>query len=90
MQRWLKRLGPAPEDDAERQRWMREVATVAAYRDRYGISARSALGEEPATVAQRRDAGRAEQAIRRARAIAKAEAAEIDHRRVLRRGASIA
>ena len=87
---WLKRLGPAPDDDAERRRWMREVATVAAYRDRYGISARSALGEEPATVAQRRDAGRAEQAIRRARSTSKAEAAEIDHRRVLRRGASIA
>ena len=65
--RWLKRLGPAPDDEAERQRWLREVATVAAYRDRYGISARSALGEEPATEAQRRDAGRAEQAIRRAR-----------------------
>jgi conjugative relaxase-like TrwC/TraI family protein len=88
--RWLMRLGPAPEDDAERRRWMREVATVAAYRDRYGISARSALGEEPATLAQRRDAGRAEQAIRRARSTSKAEAAEIDHKRVLRHGASIA
>jgi len=88
---WLKRLGPAPEDDVEwRRRWMREVSTVAAYRDRYGISARSALGEEPATVAQRRDAGRAEQAIRRARSTSKADAAEIDHRKVNRRGASIA
>ena len=53
--RWLKRLGPAPDAEAERQRWMREVATVAAYRDRYGISARTVLGEEPATEAQRRD-----------------------------------
>lgn len=88
--RWLKRLGPAPDADAGRQGWTREVATVAAYRDRYGISARSALGDEPETVAQRRDAGRAEQAIRRARAIAKAEAAELDHRRVVRPGASIA
>ncbi|QIK77345.1 relaxase domain-containing protein [Nocardioides piscis] len=87
---WLKRLGAAPEDDAERRRWMREVATVAAYRDRYGISARRALGEEPATMAQRRDAGRAEQAIRRARSTSKAEAAKIDHNRVLRRAASIA
>jgi conjugative relaxase-like TrwC/TraI family protein len=87
---WLKGLGAAPEDDAERRRWMREVATVAAYRDRYGISARRALGEEPATMAQRRDAGRAEQAIRRARSTSKAEAARIDHNRVLRRAASIA
>jgi conjugative relaxase-like TrwC/TraI family protein len=87
---WLNRLGPAPDDDAERRRWMREVATVAAYRDRYGISARSALGEEPVTAAQRRDAGRAEQAIRRARSTSKAEAAEINRRGVLRQGASIA
>lgn len=87
---WLKRLGAAPENDAERRRWMRDVATVAAYRDRYGITARSELGEEPATLAQRRDAGRAEQAIRRARSTSKAEVAQIDHRRVLRRGTSIA
>lgn len=87
---WLKRLGPAPDADAERERWLRGVATVAAYRDRYGISAQAVLGDEPATEAQRRDAGRAEQAIRRARAIAKAEAAELDHRRVFRPGASIA
>lgn len=89
-ERWLKRFGPPPDDDAERQRWLREVATVAAYRDRYGITARTVLGEEPATEVQRRDAGRAEQAVRRARVIAKADAADIQHRRVVRRGASIA
>jgi conjugative relaxase-like TrwC/TraI family protein len=88
--RWLKRLGPAPEADLERQRWMREVATVVAYRDRYGISAHTVLGEDPATEAQRRGAARAEQAVRRARVIAKADAAEIQHRRQVRRGASIA
>ena len=88
--RWLRRVGPAPEADGDRQRWMREVASVAAYRDRYGTSARSALGDEPATIAQRRDAGRAEQAIRRARAISGAEVAETEHRGVARPGASIA
>jgi conjugative relaxase-like TrwC/TraI family protein len=88
--RWLKRVGPAPESDGDRQRWMREVASVAAYRDRYGITARTALGKEPTTVAQRRDAGRAEQAIRRARAIARYGTAELEHRGVVRRGASIA
>ena len=66
-----QRLGSAPDDEAERQRWQREVATVAAYRDRYGIAARTVLGEDPATEAQRHDAGGAEQAIRRARAIAR-------------------
>ncbi|MDI6910432.1 MobF family relaxase [Nocardioides sp.] len=86
---WVRGLGRTPDPDAE-QRWMREVATIAAYRDRYGISARTVLGDEPATDAQGRDAGRAEQAIRRARAIAKSGDPEIEHRRVLGRGASIA
>jgi hypothetical protein len=38
---------------------MRAVRTVAAYRDRYGIDARTALGPDPANDAQRFDAARA-------------------------------
>jgi conjugative relaxase-like TrwC/TraI family protein len=87
---WLKRVGPAPEADGDRHRWMREVASVAAYRDRYGITAGTVLGEEPTTAAQRRDAGRAEQATRRARAIATYGTAELERRGVVRGGASIA
>lgn len=43
---------------------------MAAYRDRYQINSRSALGDEPRTDAQKRDAAHAQRAIRRARAIA--------------------
>ena len=66
---WLKRLGTAPATAAARRRWLHEVRTVAAYRDRYQVEGRRVLGE-PKTEAQKLDAARAEQAIRRARAIA--------------------
>lgn len=66
---WLTRLGTPPSDGSPHRRWMNEARTVSAYRDRYGVVERIALGE-PRNVAQKFDAVRAEQAIRRARAIA--------------------
>lgn len=71
---WLERLGSTPTPDAKRRRWLHEVRTVAAYRDRYRVGGRSALGD-PRAEAQKLDAARAAQAIRRALAIA-TEAAE--------------
>lgn len=65
---WLKPLGAEPTPAAARRRWLHEVRTVAAYRDRYKVEGRRALGE-PKNEAQKLDAARAEQAIRRARAI---------------------
>ena len=55
----------------QRERWIRAVRTVAAYRDRYGIEGRTPLGTRHATDTQRRDAARANAAIRRAEAIAR-------------------
>ena len=66
---WLKRLGTPPTTATARRRWLHEVRTVAAYRDRYKVEGRRALGA-PQNEAQKLDAARAEQAIRRARAIA--------------------
>ena len=66
---WLNCLGAISTTDAARGRWLNEVRTVVAYRDRYRVDARRALGE-PRTAAQKLDAARAQQAIRRARAIA--------------------
>ena len=66
---WLTRLGMAPTTEAARRRWLYEVRAVSAYRDRYRVDGRSALGQ-PRNEAQKLDAARAEQAIRRARAIA--------------------
>jgi hypothetical protein len=80
---WLKRLGPMPATDPARRRWLNEVRTVAAYRDRYQIDGHYALGE-PLTDAQKLDAARAEQAIRRARAITEdATNSQDGHRRTL-------
>jgi hypothetical protein len=66
---WLKRLGTPPASEAARSRWLHEVRAVAAYRDRYGVEGRRVLGE-PKSEAQKLDAARAEQAIRRARSVA--------------------
>jgi conjugative relaxase-like TrwC/TraI family protein len=71
---WLKRLGTPPATDAAGTRWLDEVRTVVAYRDRYQVDT-SGAWDEPRTEAQKHDAGHAQQAIRRARVIAQQEAA---------------
>ncbi|MGV1005701.1 MAG: MobF family relaxase [Candidatus Nanopelagicales bacterium] len=63
---WLRKLGQSPADTRERRRWLQHVATVAAYRDRYGITADSMLGPQPQNEAQRNDANRARAAAERA------------------------
>ena len=55
---WLKRLGTVPTTEATRRRWLQEVRTVAAYRDRYEVDAPTALAK-PKNVAQTVDAARA-------------------------------
>jgi conjugative relaxase-like TrwC/TraI family protein len=35
---WLQRLGPAPDVPGRRARWLRDVSTIAAYRDRWHIT----------------------------------------------------
>lgn len=64
---WVRRIGDAPTGAAERERWMRRIATVAAYRDRYGITGRNPLGAEGFDLAQRRDADLARAALSEAR-----------------------
>jgi hypothetical protein len=44
---WLRPLGAPPSGPAERERWLREVSTVAAYRDRWHIEGQRPLGPEP-------------------------------------------
>jgi len=68
---WLRRLGQPPAHPKARNRWIHEARTVAAYRDRYGINERTALGPEPTTDTQRLDRARADAAIRRAEAISR-------------------
>jgi hypothetical protein len=44
---WVRPLGAPPSEPAQRARWMREVATVAAYRDRWHIEGQRPLGAPP-------------------------------------------
>jgi hypothetical protein len=43
---WAGRLGRPPTAPARREHWMREVSTVAAYRDRWHITGESVLGKQ--------------------------------------------
>jgi hypothetical protein len=44
---WLRPLGSRPSAPAQRERWLREVSTVAAYRDRWHIEGQGPLGPAP-------------------------------------------
>lgn len=65
---WVKRLGDPPVTD--RTHWTRAVVIIAAYRDRYGITAPLPLDSEPATDIQRLDRARASAALRTAAEVA--------------------
>lgn len=41
---WLECMGAPPTTDAACSRWLNEVRTAAAYRDRYRVDLRRALG----------------------------------------------
>ncbi|TRW45702.1 MobF family relaxase [Georgenia yuyongxinii] len=69
---WLQRIGEPPLGGTDRQRWLRQLAIVAAYRDRYGITSQDPLGPDAESLAQRRDAQPAAAALRSARAVADA------------------
>ena len=77
---WLSRLGQPPSHPRARERWIRAAETVVAYRDRYRIDSRTALGETPTSDAQHLDAARANAAIRRAATLA-TESAKPDAQR---------
>lgn len=66
---WTAALGDAPKGRT-RAVWLRQVETIAAYRDRYQITDPRPLGPEPATAIQRIDAARADAALDRARTLA--------------------
>jgi conjugative relaxase-like TrwC/TraI family protein len=67
--RWLRKLGEPPTDPTRREQWLDQVRVVAAYRDRYDIDSTSPVGADAITDAQRLDAARARQAVRRAATI---------------------
>jgi hypothetical protein len=66
---WLRALGAPPSEPVRRERWLRAVTTVAAYRDRWHIEGQRPLGAVP-------DRGDLERAIQRKRALAAGERAK--------------
>lgn len=64
---WIDVMGERPRDPRQAEAWRQQVRVVAAYRDRYGIIADSALGAPAENAAQRVDAARARSAMERAR-----------------------
>ncbi len=56
---WITTLGTPPRVAAQRRAWRQQAVTVAAYRDRYGMTNDTPLGVPPASTAQKIDAARA-------------------------------
>jgi hypothetical protein len=71
---WAQPLGPPPASAARRERWMREISTIAAYRDRWHIAGKSALGKQgdASSMEQTGERQRAQAAAVRALAISSA------------------
>jgi conjugative relaxase-like TrwC/TraI family protein len=69
-QSWLRALGDPPSESPQRERWLREVSTVAAYRDRWHIEGKRPLGEPS-------DRKNIEQTAQRKRALAAGERAKV-------------
>jgi hypothetical protein len=67
---WVQGLGTAPADPVGRERFVREVLVVAAYRDRWHITGEQALGAES-------DSANTEQRVQRQSALAAARRALI-------------
>jgi conjugative relaxase-like TrwC/TraI family protein len=66
---WTSGLGTPPDDERAAAAWRYQTRTVAAYRDRYGITGTSALGAPAESTAQKIDAARARVALDRARTL---------------------
>ena len=79
-QDWAVALGVRPTELRAVAAWNRQARTVAAYRDRYGITAKTPLGPAPDSDAQKLDAARAAAALARLRDMA-AQASEPATRR---------
>jgi hypothetical protein len=63
---WAAQLGTRPDQPAARARWIREVATIAAYRDRWNIHDRTILGPNSLSTEHTEQRRIAQQAVSRA------------------------
>ncbi|QQT70815.1 hypothetical protein I6I57_08230 [Brevibacterium casei] len=77
---WTAELGPQPTEARKLSAWQRSARVVAAYRDRYQVTADTALGIQVDSVAQKVDAARARAALDLARTLTK-NAQDVDETR---------
>jgi len=77
-QPWVGALGTLPGDPTRRERWLREVSTVAAYRDRWHVTSGRPLGAQAdvASIEQTVQHRRAMGSIERAKALGRTETPE--------------
>lgn len=81
---WTAALGQPPADAKSLRQWQRHATTVAAYRDRYGVTSKDPLGLKGTTDAQSLDRARARVALDRAQSLA--NSTETDQRSARVRG----
>lgn len=75
-QPWAAQLGRRPSDPLRREEWMLRMTTVAAYRERWGITDRSILGPaEPPSFEQEAQRRLAQAAVEEALAVTRAQRA---------------
>jgi hypothetical protein len=78
LQPWAARLGSPPSDPVRRELWLQRLDTVAAYRERWGITDRTILGtREPTSLEQEAQLRLAQSAIERALSITRDERARV-------------
>lgn len=78
---WTTKLGIQPKQARAAQAWRYAARTIAAYRDRYGITGPAPLGAPAEAEAQKIDAARARAALDRAQNLAQAERSEQERAR---------
>jgi hypothetical protein len=77
-QPWAAQLGSAPSDPVRRDLWLRRLDTVAAYRERWGMTDRSILGtREPTSLEQEAQRRLAQSAVDGALSITRDERASV-------------
>lgn len=70
---WVQALGAPPRAAPAAAEWQRHARTVAAYRDRYGVTGSGPLGPSSLTTAQELDAARARAALEASRRLASSD-----------------
>jgi conjugative relaxase-like TrwC/TraI family protein len=77
-QPWVTQLGSPPPDPFRRELWLRRLDTVAAYRERWGITDRTVLGiREPTSLEQEAQCRLAQSAVEHALSITRDERAGV-------------